>query len=125
MFNKGDYVYRKSDDKEGIVHEVDTSGVPHRYLVKFLSDTSCSQGWYKEIDIYSDVKAEPEYVNHPKHYSDGKYECIEVMRDVFGDDAVKTFCMLNAFKYTWRAGKKNGNEDVKKATWYLEYASKL
>ena len=59
-------------------------------------------------------------VNHPKHY-DGKYECIEVMRDVFGEDAVKSFCILNAFKYIWRHNKKNGTEDLKKAKWYLEF----
>lgn len=23
-------------------------------------------------------------VNHPSHYSNGKYECIEVMKEVFG-----------------------------------------
>ena len=59
-------------------------------------------------------------VNHQKHY-DGKYECIEVMRDVFGEDAVKSFCILNAFKYIWRHNKKNGTEDLKKAKWYLEF----
>lgn len=59
-------------------------------------------------------------VNHPKHY-DGKYECIEVMRDVFGEDAVKSFCILNAFKYIWRHNKKNGTEDLKKAKWYLDF----
>ena len=59
-------------------------------------------------------------VNHPKHYN-GKYECIEVMRDVFGEDAVKSFCILNAFKYIWRHNKKNGTEDLKKAKWYLEF----
>ena len=59
-------------------------------------------------------------VNHPKHYN-GKYECIEVMHDVFEEDAVKSFCILNAFKYIWRHNKKNGTEDLKKAKWYLEF----
>lgn len=58
-------------------------------------------------------------VNHPEHYNSGKYECIEVMRDVFGKEAVDNFCLLNAFKYIWRAGRKNGKEDIKKAIWYL------
>ncbi|WP_370785431.1 DUF3310 domain-containing protein [Ruminococcus callidus] len=34
-------------------------------------------------------------------------------------EAVKNFCICNAFKYLWRHGKKNGVEDVKKAAWYL------
>jgi hypothetical protein len=57
-------------------------------------------------------------VNHPSHYT-GKYECIDVMQDVFGDEATNDFCLCNAFKYIWRSRKKNGLEDVKKAVWYL------
>lgn len=60
-----------------------------------------------------------ENVNHPAHYETGKYECIEVMVEVFGVDAVQTYCRLNAFKYLWRAFKKNGIEDIQKAAWYL------
>ena len=60
-----------------------------------------------------------EEINHPDRYVCGKFECIDVMLDVFGADAVKHFCILNAFKYIWRAEKKNGIEDIKKAVWYL------
>ena len=60
-----------------------------------------------------------ESVNHPSHYNQGKYECIEVMIEVFGIEAVKHFCLLNAFKYNWRTGEKNGNEDIEKGIWYL------
>lgn len=58
-------------------------------------------------------------VNHPSHYNQGKYECIDVMVETFGKEAAKNFCLLNAFKYIWRTGEKNGSEDVKKAIWYL------
>ena len=61
-----------------------------------------------------------ECVNHPDHYKTGQYECIEVMKEVFGVDALKDFCKLNAFKYLWRANRKNGQEDLKKAKWYLD-----
>ena len=60
-----------------------------------------------------------EEINHPDRYVCGKFECIDVMLDVFGADAIKHFCMLNAFKYIWRSEKKNGVEDIKKAVWYL------
>lgn len=63
-------------------------------------------------------------VNHPSHYN-GKYECIEVMEGVFGKEAVKDFCLLNAFKYIWRCRKKNGTEDVEKAVFYLNKLLKL
>ena len=74
------------------------------------------------------MNAQNEAVNHPSHYNDGGLECIEVMRVLFGDDAVKTFCKLNAFKYIWRSGKKEkstASEDLKKAEWYLSYRNKL
>lgn len=56
-------------------------------------------------------------VNHPAHYQ-GKNECIDVMVAMFGKEAVKHFCMCNAYKYRFRADKKNGAEDIKKAEWY-------
>lgn len=57
-------------------------------------------------------------VNHPQHYCTGKYECIDVMIEIFGIEAVKTFCLLNAFKYNYRSGRKNGRQDIEKAVWY-------
>ena len=65
------------------------------------------------------VKPPKDEINHPDRYASGKFECVDVMIDVFGKDAVKHFCILNAFKYLWRAEKKNGTEDIKKAVWYL------
>lgn len=63
-------------------------------------------------------------VNHPAHYQ-GQHECIEVMRAIFGDEAVKSFCKCNAYKYRFRADKKNGEEDIKKAEWYEDYLMRL
>lgn len=65
-------------------------------------------------------EAEADMVNRPPHYTHGKYECIDVMVDTFGKEAVQHFCLLNAFKYVWRSEHKNGIEDVKKAWWYLD-----
>ena len=58
-----------------------------------------------------------EKVNHPSHYQ-GKNECIDVMVAMFGKEAVKHFCMCNAYKYRFRADAKNGKEDIEKAEWY-------
>ena len=58
-----------------------------------------------------------ENVNHPEHYQ-GKNECIDVMIAMFGVEAVKHFCMCNAYKYRFRSNMKNGEEDIKKAEWY-------
>lgn len=75
---------------------------------------------YKEKPFLWERIDAAEAVDHPSHYNQGKYECIDVMIDVFGVEDVKAFCKLNAFKYNWRSKQKNGVEDIKKAKWYLE-----
>ena len=68
-------------------------------------------------------------VDHPSHYNQlGKKECIEEMRERFGDLAVYWFCKLNAFKYNYRGGSKEGNsaeQDAAKADWYGNYGDGL
>ena len=89
--------------------------------------SSCSQiiisrGGYtfvKPVDKEEKPKNEPDLVNHPGHYETGKFECLEVMEEALGSDVVKGFCIGNAFKYLYRAKRKNGLEDLKKAQWYL------
>jgi len=56
-------------------------------------------------------------VNHPTHYTFGKYEVIEVIED-WGLE----FHLGNAVKYIARAGRKNKKllvEDLEKAIWYI------
>jgi hypothetical protein len=62
---------------------------------------------------------ETDNVNHPQHYCTGGIECIDVMLATQGVEAVKSFCLCNAFKYLYRRANKGGLEDVKKAVWYL------
>lgn len=57
-------------------------------------------------------------VNHPSHYTDGKYEVID-----FIEDKNLGFHLGNAVKYICRAGKKDSDkevEDLQKAIWYLD-----
>ena len=82
-----------------------------------FSSDACEKCWSQEYKPQGTQYKEE--VNHPDRYASGKFECIDVMLDVFGADAVKHFCILNAFKYIWRSEKKNGVEDIKKAVWYL------
>lgn len=60
-------------------------------------------------------------IEHPEHYTSGTVEVIEMMHRIWGREAVKVFCELNAFKYRMRAGKKDSltvTEDIGKAAWY-------
>ena len=70
-----------------------------------------------EEDNMSENTNDP--VNHPSHYTDGptlgRLECLDITRWL-------PFDLGNAFKYVWRAGKKNPAkmvEDLKKAKFYL------
>lgn len=58
-------------------------------------------------------------INHPEHYISGSIECIDAMVSAFGVETVADFCLCNTFKYLWRHRKKNGIEDIQKASWYL------
>ena len=57
-------------------------------------------------------------VDHPAHYTRGKYEVIEVI-----EDWELGFHLGNAIKYIARAGYKDPaktEEDLRKAIWYIE-----
>lgn len=61
-------------------------------------------------------------INHPSHYTFGKYEVIDVI-----EDWNLPFHLACVVKYIARAGKKdNAVQDLLKARWYLErYLSNL
>ena len=65
--------------------------------------------------------SDSDIVNHPKHYMQGKIECIDAIEaavsELSGLDAV---CTANIIKYVWRWKHKNGSQDLRKAQWYLE-----
>ena len=58
-------------------------------------------------------------VNHPKHYNKHGIECIQAIRATLTDEEFRGYCKGNVIKYTWRERYKNGLEDLKKATWYI------
>lgn len=71
------------------------------------------------MEIIQNNETKEDVVNHPNHYCTGKFECIDVMVEALGVEAVKGFCKCNAFKYIYRSNRKNGEEDIHKAKWYL------
>lgn len=83
----------------------------------------CKKCWNTEF-VEEEKEENGNAVDHPTHYQ-GKHECIDIMRALFGDEMVKGFCMCNAYKYRFRADKKNGAEDIKKAEWYEDYLIKM
>ena len=103
----------------------------------------CCEGEYDKFDTCADtvlyyenkVKTrgmeapqEPtvDMVNHPSHYCrEGGMESIDEMVLIFGKEAVKTFCLLNVWKYRYRAADKDGERDLKKSDWYIRKYKEL
>lgn len=94
-------------------------------------DEDCENCKYADLNDHDDEdesedSADYEYVDGPAHYHGT--ECIENMRKLFGDEAVRWFCICNAYKYRFRDGSKPGvtaEQDEKKARWYEDYAVKM
>lgn len=65
-------------------------------------------------------------VFQPSHYiKDGGVECIDVMAMLFGEQRVKEWAEITAFKYQWRQGSKAGNsatKDKMKSIWYTRFS---
>lgn len=74
----------------------------------------------KETVTLKELQEIKNNVDHPKHYTNGKYECIDIIEDVTKDlTGLEAVCTANVIKYMWRWKLKNGVEDLKKARWYL------
>lgn len=66
------------------------------------------------------VETESEMVDHPAHYNrEGAMECIDEMVAIFGVERVMTFCLLNVWKYRYRAADKGGTKDMEKSDDYM------
>lgn len=96
---------------------------------RFCTDCKLCGGSFKEhsdnvsdehIDVLYSTVFERDMVNSPKHYSlPGDMEVIDVEVATQGVDAVKEHCVCAAIEYLLRHKRKNGDEDVKKAHWWL------
>lgn len=59
-------------------------------------------------------------VNHPAHYTFGKYEVIDIIKDQLSEEQFIGYCLGNAVKYICRCQHKGKFvEDLKKSIWYL------
>ena len=60
-------------------------------------------------------------VDKPNHY-DGD-ACMVAIEKLLGKDGAAHFCLGNAIKYMWRAGRKDPDkkqQDEQKALWYMD-----
>jgi hypothetical protein len=74
-----------------------------------------------------DQKEEYDFVN-PEHYKQGSMEVIDMMKLLWGTEALILHCEMTEFKYRMRLGRKPDqptDRDLQKAIWYQEKAKKL
>lgn len=123
--NKFDYTFQPKD--------LGRFECPDDYNLPVLScGRSCKDCWIeavKDIKFKDDIevvlpleKAPKELidnVNHPSHYTQGKYEVIDYIEDKLNQEELQGYCVGNVLKYVSRFKHKNGLEDLKKAEWYL------
>jgi len=85
--------------------------------------------WKIENLAHADVKQheydEVDNVNSPAHYGSGKIECIAYIEDFLTPEEYIGYLRGNIAKYLHRWRYKNGLEDLKKATWYLDRLAEL
>jgi hypothetical protein len=70
----------------------------------------------EKIDFSRDISKD--MVNHPPHYNQKGIECIDAIESAT-DDGFEYYLQGNIIKYLWRYRYKNGVQDLKKASWYL------
>lgn len=63
----------------------------------------------------------PDMVEQPPHYTNRKYEVIDVMHDTMTPEQFKGYLIGCVIKYIMRWDKKdNPKQDLQKARWYLQ-----
>lgn len=74
----------------------------------------------------ADRIVEADAVNSPNHYTQGRFETIEIIEEITQgySDGYVAYCVGNALKYLARAPFKHGEpaEDIGKAAKYIEFA---
>ena len=128
--------YAKTITREDFIDSVtegDIDVCPSEYGLKESCVDNCeycARNSVKDIKFKDDIeevvlpleKAPKELidnVNHPNHYTQGKYEVIDYIEDKLSKEELQGYCVGNVLKYVSRFKHKNGLEDLKKAEWYL------
>ena len=108
---------------KGIVKNINPKGIGTEVIVK-LDNKEYITVWENACKVDKQVVGQT--VDHPKHYNrTGAMECIDEMVLAFGKEAVRNFCICNAWKYRYRSSDKNGQEDIEKSDWYMRKAEEL
>jgi len=73
----------------------------------------------KEFEYH--IEQDEDDAINPSHYTAGEVECFDAIASALNHDELRGYLKGQVIKYTWREGHKNGDEDLKKAQWYIEH----
>lgn len=80
--------------------------------------------WYysgEEIELIEKSQTSLSDKVNPSHYKKGSVECIDAIKAaVIGKSGFEGYLVGNVIKYLWRYEDKGGEEDKRKADWYLK-----
>ena len=88
----------------------------------FLTNYSLYEGDQSAVDCWA-KNAVHDPVNHPAHYTAGRYEAIDVIQDAISHapDNNSAFLQGQILKYLLRLWHKESSlKDAQKARWYLD-----
>ena len=101
------------------INSTETCEIAQQYIEEHEKTVNTIEKIEEKITL-KELQEMKNNVEHPAHYTNGKYECINVIEDVTKDlVGLEAVCTANVIKYMWRWKLKNGVEDLKKARWYL------
>jgi hypothetical protein len=76
------------------------------------------------MDEHTPLKNSYDVVNHPSHYTVGDIEVIDYIKDKLTPEEFRGYIKGNILKYISRERHKNGDEDLRKAKFYLDFLLK-
>lgn len=119
--SEGEYIPLGDVDNFFRVHEVNVPSV--NYLIAAVISLRDLMK-LREADNNSDC--DDDMVNRPPHYNVHAMECFDEMLTIFGPRDVFAYCVMNAWKYRYRADAKgNPEQDNAKTDWYIAKAKEL
>ncbi|MGW2864270.1 DUF3310 domain-containing protein [Streptomyces sp. NPDC001205] len=91
------------------------------YDLKFADDRTVA---FPEYEISAEPRVgyeKPDNINSPAHYTQGKYEVIDIIQESMSHEGFQGYLLGNMTKYLLRCQHKHedgGSEDLKKLIWY-------
>lgn len=72
-----------------------------------------------KVPVIPPLKKSHDPVNCPSHYTTGSIEFIDYIQEKLTPEEFRGYIKGNVIKYLTREQHKNGDEDIRKAQWYL------